>query len=321
MKIFCILAVLIAAAIAGAIPKTLVDRTISDLHERRMHPDDAKLQQAPKKLHPRQVAEQQSSFWLNAGQEFVQKQRNKKQNKGVAKNVIMFLGDGMSSATLAATRPYIGGEEKSLSFEEFPVVGMAKTYAVNYQVADSASTGTAYLSGVKANYGTVGLSAKVPRYHCTAQLDAAVRTSSIAKWAMDAGKVAGFVTTSEVTDASPAGLYAHSANRYWENDVEILARNCDPDVIDDIAKQLIMSEVGSKLRVIMGGGREQFRNTTTTDEEGGRGLRSDSRDLIQEWIESKRNERAEYVWNKVSRSMIKLSIEDCILKSIFALKV
>lgn len=301
MKILCILAALIVATLGGTIPKTVVDRAISDMHERRMHPDDAKLQQAPKQMDRRQVAEQQSSFWLNAGQEFVQKQLNKKQNKGIAKNVIMFLGDGMSTATMAATRPYIGGEEKSLSFEEFPVVGMAKTYAVNYQVADSASTATAYLSGVKANYGTVGLSAKVPRYHCTAQLDAAVRTSSIAKWAMDAGKVAGFVTTSEVTDASPAGLYAHSANRYWENDVEIRARNCDPNVIDDIAKQLIMSEVGSKLRVIMGGGREQFRNTTVRDEEGRSGLRSDGRDLIQEWIDIKRDLKAEYVWNKVRK--------------------
>jgi alkaline phosphatase len=51
---------------------------------------------------------------------------------GKAKNVIMFLGDGMSVATLAATRAYIGqsegkpGEEVELSFEKFPHTGISK---------------------------------------------------------------------------------------------------------------------------------------------------------------------------------------------------
>lgn len=76
------------------------------------------------------------------GKEFVQEQLEKEFNKKVAKNVILFLGDGMSMPTLAATRMYLGGEEKSLSFEEFPFVGMSKTYCLDYQVADSACTST-----------------------------------------------------------------------------------------------------------------------------------------------------------------------------------
>lgn len=49
-----------------------------------------------------------------------------------AKNVILFLGDGMSITTLAATRVYLGqqyghfGEELKLSFEVFPFTGLAK---------------------------------------------------------------------------------------------------------------------------------------------------------------------------------------------------
>lgn len=54
----------------------------------------------------------------------------------------------------------------------------------------------------------MGLSAKVPRNHCTGQNEATKRTISIAKWAQDQCKVTGLVTNSKVTDASPGGLYA-----------------------------------------------------------------------------------------------------------------
>lgn len=43
----------------------------------------------------------------------------------MAKNIIFFIGDGMDLATLAATRAYIGGEEKVLSFEKFPHYGIS----------------------------------------------------------------------------------------------------------------------------------------------------------------------------------------------------
>lgn len=247
------------------------------------------------------LTEKDTEFWLNEGKSFVKKQRNLKANVAKAKNIIMFMGDGMSMTTLAATRPYIGGEEKYLSFEEFPYIGMAKTYCVDYQVPDSACTGTAYLTGAKSNFGTIGVTAKVPRSHCTAELDRAAHTSSIAKWAMDSGKWAGFVTTSAVTDSSPANLYAHSANSAWQNDLEIRKQNCDPAVIEDIARQLILSEVGRELRVIMGGGRQEFRSTTAMDEENQPGSRGDGRNLINEWIESKRSYKSSYVWNAVSR--------------------
>lgn len=51
---------------------------------------------------------------------------NEKVNFNKAKNLIFFLGDGMSLATVAATRMLLGGEEKSLSFEEFPHFGLSK---------------------------------------------------------------------------------------------------------------------------------------------------------------------------------------------------
>lgn len=65
------------------------------------------------------------------------------------KNVILFLGDGMSIPTTGASRMLLGVEEKILSFEKFPYTDLSKTYCVNAQIPDSAYTATSYLTGYK----------------------------------------------------------------------------------------------------------------------------------------------------------------------------
>lgn len=57
----------------------------------------------------------------------------------------------------------------------------------------------------------------------------------------------GFVTTTRVTHASPAGLYAHVANRDWECDSQIPIENRGQ--CKDIARQLIEDEPGRNIRV------------------------------------------------------------------------
>lgn len=71
--------------------------------------------------------EKDGDYWGNLGQDILRVQLQKNVlNKNVAKNIIMFLGDGMSIPTLAATRIYMGGEEKVISFEKFPYNGLSK---------------------------------------------------------------------------------------------------------------------------------------------------------------------------------------------------
>lgn len=65
-------------------------------------------------------------FWLNSGQDILKESLQKEMNKNVAKNLIILVADGMSIPTQMATRMYMGGEEKVLSFERFPYVGLAK---------------------------------------------------------------------------------------------------------------------------------------------------------------------------------------------------
>ncbi|XP_073841579.1 alkaline phosphatase 9 [Musca autumnalis] len=254
-------------------------RDEEDLDEKLMHPefrDD--------KLNVRTVGrlgEDTHEFWLNLSKDLIKQRQKQQQNTNVAKNVIMFLGDGMGLTTLVAARNYIEAEHTKLSFEEFPYTGLSKTYSVDKITPDSATTATAYLCGVKANYGTIGVNAHVDRDNCEAMRDTNNHVFSIAKWAMDAGKNAGLVTTTRITHASPAGVYAHTADRDWENNAD-LEEYCGPDSgLDDIAMQLIHGEVGSRLKVMMGGGKRNFMGP----EDFKKGLRTDGRNLIEEYLQ------------------------------------
>lgn len=100
------------------------------------------LLEAGAKQEPR---EEYAEYWIKSGQERlrfeIQRQKEgAKLREKVAKNVILFLGDGMGMSTITAARIYKNqraggyGEEKELSFEEFPYIGLSKTYEVNSQV-------------------------------------------------------------------------------------------------------------------------------------------------------------------------------------------
>lgn len=199
--------------------------------------------------------------------------------------------------TITATRSYVSDDGDPLSFEKFPYTGMSKTYCVDRQVADSACTATAYLGGVKANYETIGVSARVPNNNCDMQKIPENQVESIAQWALDAGKGAGLVTTTRVTHASPTGVYAHTANRDWESDANVNIDCPSTEETDDIARQLIRGKTGSKLRVIMGGGRREFRPKDFQDEEGAMGRRLDGVNLIDEWLDQKKGD-GKYIWNR-----------------------
>ncbi|XP_065363129.1 membrane-bound alkaline phosphatase-like [Calliphora vicina] len=254
-----------------------------DCREQFMHPD-----MSDHKLNRRSVDnEVLSEYWLDKGERFVayKDATAEKPVRNKAKNIIFFLGDGMSLTTLAATRVYLGGEEQSLSFETFADTGLAKTYALDRLVPDSACTATAFLCGVKANYGTIGVSGHVMRGDCEASNNTNYHVESIAKWALDAKRSVGFVTTSRVTDATPAGLYAHTAERDWENDKQVNKDCGDNSAVSDIALQLMQGEVGKRFKVIMGGGKSQFIDEDLYDE----GKRTDGRNLVQDFLNSNTN--------------------------------
>ncbi|XP_063329677.1 alkaline phosphatase, tissue-nonspecific isozyme [Pelmatolapia mariae] len=225
-------------------------------------------------------------------------------NKNKAKNLILFLGDGMGVPTVTAARILKGqlngqsGEETQLEMDKFPFVSLSKTYNTNAQVPDSAGTATAYLCGVKANEGTVGVSAAAVRSQCNTTQGNEV--TSILKWAKDAGKSVGIVTTTRVNHATPSAAYAHCVDRDWYSDnempVEALQAGCK-----DIARQLF--ENIPNIDVIMGGGRKYMFPKNMSDVEYPNilkhsGTRKDGRNLVQEWVDRMKNKKGHYVWNK-----------------------
>ncbi len=209
-----------------------------------------------------------------------------------AKNVILFIGDGMGVSTVTATRILAGqlaggmGEDHVLPWETFPYTALSKTYNINQQVPDSAGTATAFLSGAKTKAGVIGLNQQVPRGDCKASSGSHLDT--ILELSAQAGLATGIVTTTRLTHATPAAAYAHTPERGWENDSKIpsqeKAHGCQ-----DIAVQFLDFPYANGIDVAFGGGRKHFLPA-----EAG-GDRTDGRNLIAEW--QKRHKNARYVEN------------------------
>uniref|UniRef100_A0A667ZZM1 Alkaline phosphatase n=1 Tax=Myripristis murdjan TaxID=586833 RepID=A0A667ZZM1_9TELE len=247
--------------------------------------------------------EENPEFWRLQAQKTLQAALDRKLNTNVAKNILFFLGDGMGITTYTAARILKGqlqnqtGEETVMTMDTFPHVGLAKTYSVDFQVPDSAATATAYLCGVKTNLNTLAVNAAARNGICKSQKGNEV--TSILKWAKDAGKSVGIVTTTRVQHATPAASYAHSASRKWYSDADLPA-SAKRDGCTDIASQLLNN---TDIDVIIGGGRKYMTPQGTKDPEypldfSSRGKRQDGRNLISEWQSMKIGKVARYVWNK-----------------------
>ncbi|XP_069008995.1 alkaline phosphatase, intestinal, tandem duplicate 1 [Embiotoca jacksoni] len=230
-----------------------------------------------------------------------------------AKNIILFLGDGMGVSTVSAARILRGqmeggsGEEMVLAMDTFPYVALSKTYSVDKQVADSASTATAYHCGVKANAKTVGLSAKAVAYECNTTFGNEVY--SVLRRAKAQGKSVGIVTTTRVQHASPAAAYAHSVSRSWYSDVDLPSSARRQGCID-IATQLVTNV---DIDVILGGGRIYMTPKGTPDPEyptsnSRKGDRKDKKNLIDVWLKAK--PKSHYVWHRTQFDEINIKTTD-----------
>jgi len=205
-----------------------------------------------------------------------------------AKNVILFIGDGMGIATITAARIYSGqakgvdGESYRLAMEQLPYSAFSKTYTHDSQVADSAPTAAAMTTGVKSYNGSLGITQKVNMLDCaTAKTEYANSLWDIAE---DAGLATGVISTARFTHATPAATYAKTTERDWEDDTAISAEGKAKGCID-IATQFVNFSHGDGYEVALGGGRQQFLPNTMTDPEyaNQKGDRSDGRNLMDEW--------------------------------------
>lgn len=92
-----------------------------------------------------------TDYWNAKGRQTLHNHLMRHQNNGIAKNVIFFLGDGMSVPTITAARIYLGqlnqqrGEEAELSFEKFPNIGLSKVSPISYKLKLQSMIDSIYL--------------------------------------------------------------------------------------------------------------------------------------------------------------------------------
>lgn len=175
---------------------------------------------------------------------------------GKAKNVILLIGDGMGDSEMTLARDYTVGADGRLNLDKFPLTGAYTTYAVHADgtpdyVTDSAASGTGWATGHKTVNGRIS---KTPG------TDKAVPT--VLELAQKNGYATGSVTTSELTDATPAVLASHATDRSCQGPADMA--KCPADTIaaggpGSIAEQ----SVNHKVDVLLGGGKARFDQKVT----------------------------------------------------------
>jgi alkaline phosphatase len=177
------------------------------------------------------------------------------------KNVVLIIGDGMDDQQITIARNYLKGVNGRLNLDEMPVRASVQVLTVDEDnpikpiyVADSANSATAMATGIVTSRGRIATSA---------QADTDLQT--IVELAHAAGFKTGLVTTSSVTDATPASFVAHINIRACESpqtmnfETNGVLIDCSKDQkanggLGSIAEQIALSD----LDVVLGGGREHF---------------------------------------------------------------
>lgn len=189
------------------------------------------------------------------------------------------------------------------------------------QVPDSASTATALFGGVKSNYGTNGVDAGVARADCYSSLNKSHHVESILHWAQKAGKGTGFVTTTRVTHATPASLFANVPERGWECDATMPEEAKNLGCLD-IGRQLVEEEPGQKMNVIMGGGRQCLVSGVEDTPEDPIDTWScnskDGRNLIEKWKADKMEKEQTFAVLQNNSDLANLDVSNEFVLGVFA---
>ena len=204
------------------------------------------------------------NHWYQQGDRWLKdKAQSLSPDKGIAKNIILFVGDGMSITTLTAARIWQGqqqgllGEEHFLHFERFPYTALIKTYNSNQQTPDSAGTMSAIMTGVKTRAGLISMGPEQDRTECKGSEQHHQQT--FLEWGHQQEFNTGIITTARLTHATPAASYAHSPDRVWEGDYD-RHLNAYWYGCDSIAKQLVEKAFPEGLDLALGGGGSRLED-------------------------------------------------------------
>jgi len=168
-----------------------------------------------------------------------------------AKNVILFIGDGMSPAHRIAARLLAKGiaEGKSfgkLAMDDMPHMALVATAGTDSIITDSANSASAYATGHKSAVNAMGVYAD----RTASPLDDP-KVENITKLVQRKLHMAvGIVTNTEIEDATPAAMLAHTRRRAEYDRIVEQFFAVKPDVImgGGMANFLPRSAEGSRRR-------------------------------------------------------------------------
>jgi len=169
-------------------------------------------------------------------------------NAGGAKNVVIFIGDGMGIAHRTAARIMLRGVRQgkangALAMDTFPYTGLVMTHSLNSIVTDSSPGAACYSTGNKGNNNQHGVFPD----DTTDNFDNP-RVELIGEYLhRTRGKSLGIVTTSDVFDATPGAFASHTQSR-----------GAGTGIVD----QYFDDRDLTGLTVLMGGGRKWFLPAT-----------------------------------------------------------
>src|SRR5262245_6915562 len=149
-----------------------------------------------------------------------------------AKNVIMFIADGMAPAHRTAARLLSKGisEGKSrgkLAIDDMPYMAMVATAGSDSIITDSANSASAYATGHKSAVNALGVYADR-----TSDPFDDPRVENITSLVQRrSGMAVGVVTNTEIEDATPAAMVAHTRRRAEYDRIVDHFFNAKPDVI------------------------------------------------------------------------------------------
>jgi len=187
---------------------------------------------------------------------------------GKAKNVILFIGDGMGDSEITVARNYLVGASGRLEgIDSLPLSGQYTTYALHKgddplttgddtgkpdYVTDSAASGTGWSTGTKTYNGAISVG-----------LDGTTAHQTLLEWAKTQGLKTGDITTAEVQDATPAVQLSHVADRGCYTPVgqtvTVDGRSQKKDTTKCPGQKSIEEQIlDTRADVVMGGGKGWF---------------------------------------------------------------
>ncbi|OBT43127.1 hypothetical protein VE00_07677 [Pseudogymnoascus sp. WSF 3629] len=131
-----------------------------------------------------------------------------------AKNVILFIGDGMTTSMITAARlighKSINGKYMTkMAMDKFPILGHQMTHSIDSYITDSANSASALYSGHKSTVNAMGVySDSSPDAFDDPKVETIVELLTRI-W----GSAIGIVSTAFLADATPIALTGHTRTR------------------------------------------------------------------------------------------------------------